>query len=140
MAKFNFDDLMSGEFNPSTEADWDTLRAAAQVLFKPKTPIDDDKLFAGRIEQINKVLDAVYEDGGHAIIFGERGVGKTSLAKIIKKKIAPIISSIRVPDPISCGHGDDFYTIWGNAFNDYHVGDKTPAVHFRESGNPYEIS
>lgn len=137
--QLNFDHLLDGTFTPSSDGDWEFLRAAAQNLFKPKTPVDDDKLFAGRIGQINDLLDVVYEPGGHAIIFGERGVGKTSLAKIIEKKIAPVIPNIHVPEPISCMTGDDFYKIWGNAFNNYRAGDTTPAQHFANVGNPYEV-
>ncbi len=137
--QLNFDHLLDGTFTPSSDGDWEFLRAAAQNLFKPKTPVDDDKLFAGRINQINDLLDVVYEPGGHAIIFGERGVGKTSLAKIIEKKIAPVIPNINVPEPISCMTGDDFYKIWGNAFNNYRAGDTTPAQHFANVGNPYEV-
>ena len=116
MPQMNFDDLLNGEFTPSNDADWEFLKGAAQNLFKPKKPIDDDKLFAGRLPQINQLLEATYEEGGHAIIFGERGVGKTSLARILEKKVAPVFPNIRVPEPISCGTEDDFYTIWGNAF------------------------
>jgi Cdc6-like AAA superfamily ATPase len=131
--------LLSGEFTPKTAEDWEFMRLAAQNLFKPKTPIDDDKLFAGRISQIGTLLDTVYEPGGHAIIFGERGVGKTSLAKIIKKKIAPIIPNINVPEPVSCMTGDTFYKVWGNAFNNFNAGGRTPAEYFAAIGNPYEI-
>ena len=139
MSQLDFNDLLKGDFNPSTLEDWEFLRAASQNLFKPKTPIDDERLFAGRIPQLNQLLDAVYEDGGHAIIFGERGVGKTSLARIIEKKIAPVISSLRVPQPISCGWNDDFFTLWGNAFNDFNAGGRSPADHFRDKNNPYEV-
>lgn len=135
----DFNHLLQGTFVPSTEGDWDFLRAAAQNLFKPKTPVDDDKLFAGRIEQVHTLLDVVYEPGGHAIIFGERGVGKTSLAKIIEKKIAPVIPNINVPEPISCMTGDDFYRVWGNAFNNFNAQGQSPAQFFKDRGNPYEV-
>lgn len=137
--QFDFEQLLDGSFTPSSENDWELLRAATHNLFKPKTPIDDNKLFAGRFDQINNLLDVIYEPGGHAIIFGERGVGKTSLAKIIKQKIAPIIPNINIPEPISCMTNDDFYKIWGNAFNDYNAGDYTPAEYFRSKNNPYEV-
>ena len=137
--QFNFDDLLNGTFTPSSDNDWSFLRMAAQNLFKPKTPIDDDKLFSGRIDQVNNLLDVVYEPGGHAIIFGERGVGKTSLAKIIPQKIAPVIPNINVPEPISCMSNDNFYKIWGNAFNEYSAGGRTPAEHFAAHDNPYEV-
>ena len=104
--------------------------------FKPKSPISDDKLFSGRLLQIRDVLDTVYEDGGHAIIFGERGIGKTSLAT--ERKIAPIISSLRVTY-VSCGTKDDFSTIWGNAFNNFVLDREEPADYFRKKNNPYAI-
>ena len=138
MNQLNFDDLLKGEFKPNTDADWDFLLAAAQNLFNPKTPIDNDKLFAGRIMQISDILDTVYEKGGHAVIFGERGVGKTSLAKIVDKKVASVIPQLRVTQ-ISCGSEDDFYTIWGNAFNDFEAGTQRPVDYFKASQNPYEI-
>lgn len=134
----DFGHLLKEKFIPSTDEDWDFLRAASQNLFKPKTPVDDDKLFAGRLRQISDILDAVYEEGGHAVIFGERGVGKTSLAKIVEKKIAPIISSLKVTN-VSCGKADTFYAIWGNAFNDYSVGQDDVTTHFRKKKNAYAI-
>ena len=51
--------------------------------FSPSAPIDDKSLFAGRIQQITAILTAVGQKGQHAIIYGERGVGKTSLANVI---------------------------------------------------------
>jgi Cdc6-like AAA superfamily ATPase len=51
--------------------------------FSPSAPIDDKSLFAGRIQQITAILTAVAQKGQHAIIYGERGVGKTSLANVI---------------------------------------------------------
>lgn len=137
--QYNFDELLKGEFRPSTDEDWEFLRAASQNLFKPKTPIDDDKLFAGRINQINDILDVVYEEGGHAVIFGERGVGKTSLARIVQRKIAPVFSTLRVNN-VSCGTQDDFFTLWGNAFNDFQFSEnERPVDYFRKMGNPYEV-
>lgn len=138
MANFSFDQLLKDRKPPETPEEWEIVRAATQTLFKPKTPIDDDKLFAGRIKQINDILDAVYEDGGHAIIFGERGVGKTSLSKIVEKRVAAVLPSLQVT-PISCGKTDDFYTIWGNAFNDFNIGGDDVADFFKEKSNPYKV-
>ena len=138
LAQLSFDDLLSGEFTPETEDDWEFLRSTSQRMFKPKSPISDDKLFSGRVLQVRDVLDTVYEDGGHAVIFGERGVGKTSLARIIERKIAPIISSLRVTY-VSCGTNDDFNTLWGNAFNNFRLDSEEPIDYFRKKGNPYAI-
>ena len=138
MAKFEFDTLLKNRSAPRSNEDWEIVRAATQTLFKPKTPIDDDQLFSGRIKQINDILDAVYEDGGHAIIFGERGVGKTSLSKIVEKKVAGILSNLRVIS-VSCGVTDEFYRIWGNAFNDFNADGGDVASFFTEKRNPYVI-
>ncbi|MGL1544364.1 sigma 54-interacting transcriptional regulator, partial [Vibrio parahaemolyticus] len=40
-------------------------------------------LFAGRQQQAQKILEAIGERGRHVIMYGERGVGKSSMAQII---------------------------------------------------------
>lgn len=134
----NLNDVLAEGFTPTTDEDWATLSALSNQIFDPKAPIDDDKLFSGRLEQINDVLDSVYQKGGHAVIFGERGVGKTSLAKIIDKRVAKIMGKTTVKF-VSCGVNDDFYTIWGNAFNNHTAGELAPAAYFKTSDNPYTV-
>ncbi len=134
----DLNEVLAEGFAPTTDEDWETLSALTNQIFDPRSPIDDTKLFSGRIEQINDVLEAVYQRGGHAVIFGERGVGKTSLAKIIDRRVAKIMGHIDVKF-VSCGVNDDFYTIWGNAFNDYRAGENDPATFFKAKGNPYDV-
>ena len=57
--------------------------ALIHSAFTPSAPINRLTLFAGRLPQIDRVFGAVFSPGQHAIIYGERGVGKTSLANII---------------------------------------------------------
>jgi hypothetical protein len=52
-------------------------------IFTPGAPINEKDLFAGRSEQVEKIIDAVSQRGCHAILYGERGVGKTSLSNMI---------------------------------------------------------
>jgi hypothetical protein len=59
------------------------LMQKINAAFTPGAPIDSKDLFAGRIAQVQKVLNVVFQKGTHAVLFGERGVGKTSLANII---------------------------------------------------------
>lgn len=105
---------------PKTDQDWAALSFEASQLFTPSTPIDENSLFAGRSTQIRKVLEATTERGKHAILFGERGVGKTSLAKLLAGFFPTTlrhIHSIREQaDPT-----DTFTTIWRKVFKDIHV-------------------
>ena len=65
----------------STE-DANAKRFEANGLFTPSTPIAIAELFAGRQRHVSKVVDAIGEPGRHVILYGERGVGKSSMAKI----------------------------------------------------------
>lgn len=51
--------------------------------FTPNTPIDSRSLFAGRKRQVESLISAIFQKGSHAVLFGERGVGKSSLARTI---------------------------------------------------------
>ena len=66
-----------------TSEDWQSIRFEATQLFSPATPLSESDLFAGRFYQIEKMLEATSERGKHVVLFGERGVGKTSLAKLL---------------------------------------------------------
>lgn len=58
-------------------------RFEANQLFTPSAPIAVAELFAGRQTQVAKIVDAIGERGRHVILYGERGVGKSSLAQIV---------------------------------------------------------
>src|ERR1017187_1498602 len=64
--------------------DGKALSAAAGKVLQPRTPITNRELFAGRWSQLTTVADAVAQPGLHVAIYGERGVGKTSLANVVK--------------------------------------------------------
>lgn len=137
-SQLNFDELLSSPINPQDDADWDLLLAANQTLFKPKTPIDNDKLFSGRLKQIQDVLDVVWEEGGHAVIFGERGVGKTSLANIIDKRVLAIIQAVK-GYKVSCAPGDTFFQIWSNLLHDFEFdGRQVPEI-LKGEKNPFIV-
>lgn len=66
--------------------DFKHLQHQASAVFTPAVPISSDSLFAGRSTQISKLVDAINQRGQHAVLFGERGVGKTSLANVLGEK------------------------------------------------------
>lgn len=75
-----------GFINPNemSSDDWDALRAECEQAFTPGTPIQESDLFAGRSDQIAKLTQRIRSPGSHAIVFGERGVGKSSLVNVFK--------------------------------------------------------
>ena len=60
------------------------LEAKISVAFSPAAPINEYSLFAGRPDQVREIIAAINQRGQHVMLFGERGVGKTSLANVLK--------------------------------------------------------
>ena len=99
------------------QEDWQALRFEIGNLFTPSSPINVAELFAGRSDKLMQILDTIAEPGRHAIIYGERGVGKTSLAQIIEYVIPTSRDKVwfnRTP----CDPTDDFTRIWKKIFRD----------------------
>ena len=86
-------------------------------LFTPSTPIKLAELFAGRQRQIRQLIEAVAEPGRHVVLYGERGVGKTSLAQILEFLVPVGISSI-FHSRKACSPNDNFESIWRKFFKD----------------------
>ena len=61
-------------------------------------------------------MDAANQAGQHAIIYGERGVGKTSLANVLSSYLEPFTSETIATARVNC-YGETTYThIWGSLF------------------------
>ncbi len=78
--------------------------------FSPAAPIEDMRFFRGRSEQLTKVRDAIIERGQHAVMYGGRGVGKTSLANILHEIFENILIT-----KVTCNRSDDFRSMWDKA-------------------------
>jgi Cdc6-like AAA superfamily ATPase len=99
----------------------DEYRKKLRAVFRPGTPIDRYELFEGRQEQVVEIYNAAVELGRHVILFGERGVGKTSLAKVLSEVLEN--SNIRVLDSgtINCDGTDSFSSLWHKAFRELSI-------------------
>lgn len=62
--------------------DWQERAASLRRTFTPAAPVRHQEMFAGRNEQLMRATDSFHALGEHVAIFGERGVGKTSLAAV----------------------------------------------------------
>src|SRR5262245_51599531 len=93
------------------------LGIAIGKVFRPAAPIDEDEFFDSKEEQMRKVVELVNQRRQHAIIFDDRGVGKTSLANILSTKSTVTKGQLIVPH-VNCDSEDDFSTLWRKIFSE----------------------
>lgn len=92
--------------------------ALASRAFTPSAPIDDLDLFAGRTAQAQEVIGAVTQKGQHAAVYGERGVGKTSLANVLADIFRDPSLPNYVPVKVNCQTDDTFASLWRGIFRE----------------------
>lgn len=57
--------------------------------------------------QLSQIVEAINERGQHIVLYGERGVGKTSLANIVNEKLQGILAA-----KVTCNRTKSFKNIW----------------------------
>ncbi len=92
------------------------LIAQINMAFTPGAPIDHADLFAGRKKQREKAIGTIFKKGQHAILFGERGVGKTSLANTLFDFLVLIGEYKYQRARVNCGEDMTFFDIWRSVF------------------------
>lgn len=126
------------------EIDYDGIALRLSSVFQPAAPINSEELFRGRKPQVRAVVDAINQPGRHAILFGGRGVGKTSLGHTLRAKLTtaepvPIMSPL-----ITCDSNDNYSTIWRKVFSEIEyqngrkLSDATPSASFGNEVKHYE--
>lgn len=85
----------------------------AKTAFLPFTPIKLVELFHGRKSEIQRVTDSLDTPGRHVVLFGDRGVGKTSLANLTSFFANWDCGEIFEH---SCSSTDSFRTIFDSVF------------------------
>lgn len=100
------------------------IALGAATEFQPQAPIDNARLFAGRGKQITAAVDAVAQIGLHIVIFGETGVGKTSLASVISPNLEVMdcvegsLQRKRFVVKVNTQKHDKFGDVWKRAFRE----------------------
>lgn len=105
--------------------------------FSPSAPIDQQNLFSGRIGQLVDVMNAIAQKGQHAILFGERGVGKTSLARVISaisKKTETIVASI------NCEPTMTFSSLWKQILREISLLQEKQSIGFNSESTRTAVS
>jgi Cdc6-like AAA superfamily ATPase len=102
-------------------------------VFTPTAPVDEAALFSGRHAQLRAVIDAVNQKGQHAILYGERGVGKTSLANVLTNFLEGFGVTVAATR-VNCDTDDTFETLFDKAFRDLQLVYNKPSLGFQPGG------
>jgi len=92
------------------------IRAVSRA-FTPGAPVSELDMLAGRAEQLTDIVSAAELPGQHIGLYGERGVGKTSLATVLAEYFGdagddrPVHSVV-----VNCSSDEDFSSLWREVF------------------------
>lgn len=104
---------------PKNSDDWFMLELDLTNLFSG-APVDEEGLFAGRSNEVRRMLEAVMERSRHVVLYGERGVGKTSIANVFwrryNKRLQTVVAARVQADP-----SDDFSSLWNKVLEEFVV-------------------
>ena len=95
---------------------WDELDVRLSQTFSPAAAVIRKDFFHGRQAIIRRLIDAANQNGQHAIIYGERGVGKTSLANVLSSFLEPFSSETIATAKVNCYRETTYAQIWNSLF------------------------
>lgn len=97
------------------------FQANLSVVFRPGAPIDSKTLFSGREKQVDDIINAIFQPGQHVVMYGERGVGKTSLAKTLADLLQSAGVTPLSSGTVNCDGTDDFSKLWHKVFRELQI-------------------
>lgn len=87
-----------------------------RTIFTPSGPVTDIERFSGRSSQVLKATGGISQPGRHVVIYGERGVGKTSLSNVLVDAVARIDRRlIGRAVRVNCTVDTTFGSLWSEA-------------------------
>lgn len=95
---------------------WQDLDVRLSQTFSPAAAIVRRDFFHGRQAIIRRLIDAANQNGQHAIIYGDRGVGKTSLANVLSPLLESVTSETIATAKVNCYGETTYKQIWNSLF------------------------
>jgi Cdc6-like AAA superfamily ATPase len=89
----------------------------AARTFTPSAPVNKLDLLAGRSDLLLEVVNASMAPGQHSLLYGERGVGKTSLTNVLGEVLEKVETESFRTSKVNCTTTDDFDSIWAVTFH-----------------------
>jgi Cdc6-like AAA superfamily ATPase len=78
-----FNATASDQISSRTSDRFNALRAKLRHAFTPSQPVAERKFFAGREDVLRTIIRSIEDQRLHVVIYGERGIGKTSLMHVL---------------------------------------------------------
>ncbi len=100
-----FQSTAGDQLDPRLNDRFSSLRIRLRSAFTPSQPVNDRRMFAGRLEALRTLIRAVEEQRVHAVIHGERGIGKTSMLNVLTQAAR---DARYLVINISCGERSNF--------------------------------
>lgn len=97
------------------------LKGILTMAFSPSAPVRSLDAFSGRDEQLYRITEAVLQPGRHAVVYGERGVGKTSLANVLPEKLESLGQFEYQVVRHNCSSTPTFRSMWEAVFREFSI-------------------
>lgn len=107
-----------------------TARIKLRDAFTPSRPVHNARMFAGRLNVLSKIIRAIEDQRLHVVLYGPRGIGKTSLLMMVSEAAR---EAKYVVAYTSCGATSDFDSIFRSAC------EQIPLIYHRDY-KPSDIS
>jgi Cdc6-like AAA superfamily ATPase len=104
-----FQSTASDQLSPRGGDRLATTRIKLRNAFTPAQPITDRRMFAGRVDVLTTLIRSLEDQRVHIIMYGERGIGKTSLVHVLTQAAQ---EARYIVVYCSCGAGSNFDEIF----------------------------
>lgn len=96
------------------------VKSRVREIFAPHTPIHNVDLFFGRQNEVQKIIEQINTPGQHSILYGERGVGKSSLANVATELLISALIKGKLYTK-RCDSNDSFVSIMSKPLSEFGV-------------------
>ena len=101
----------------ATPPNWERLSFEISELFEAG-PVAEEELFAGRVVEVSRMLESVLDRSKHIVLYGERGVGKTSIANIFWRRYNKMLQTV-IAARIQANPSDNFSSLWTRVLEEF---------------------
>jgi Cdc6-like AAA superfamily ATPase len=83
-----FQSTAGDHLDPRTADRFAMVRAKLRNAYTPAQPVTDRRMFSGRTKVLTALIRSIEDQRLHTVIYGERGIGKTSLLHVLAQAAA----------------------------------------------------